>query len=351
MKYRNCKLQPLFLAMAISGVILGITSQSAAAAERDPDIYLGAGAGFTHFQRLKNINDGGSTTENAAAANAFAGYNLNNYLGAELGYAYAGRGNTNGQRLENQGGTLSLIGRVPLAGSLSLFGEAGGYWAHTDGLGTQDTNISSLLGAGISYQLTDTLDLQARWRYIADVAELHRRDDQTPFRANQTMTTLELVYHPFRADKVAPVPLMPPIPMPEPDMVDKTFELNSDVLFAFGKADLNPAGRLALTKLYHDLAAVHPQDDQAIVIGYTDRIGSVRVNQRLSEARAVVVADFLAAQGMPASKIRVEGRGATNPITGDQCEGIRSPAHRIRCLAPDRRVEVRLTGVKAVISQ
>ncbi|WP_256745061.1 OmpA family protein, partial [Aeromonas hydrophila] len=79
-----------------------------------------------------------------------------------------------------------------------------------------------------------------------------------------------------------------------------------------------------------------------------DRIGSAKVNQHLSEARARAVADFLVSQGLPASKIRVEGRGADDSLTGTQCDGIKSKAKRIQCLAPDRRVEVRLTGIKSV---
>ena len=338
------------LAIVVSSLMLGLCTGSANATENgdSADLYFGAGAGFTHFQGLNKIGGVENGTEDAAATNAFAGYNLNDYLGAELGYIYAGRGNTDGNRFENQGGTLSLIGRVPLAGDLSLFGEAGGYWAHTDGLGTKDTKVSSLFGAGLTYQLTDALDLQARWRYITDVADLHSSDYHTSTKPNQNMTTLELVYHPFRSSYVEPVAVERPIPAPEPVMVDKTFELSSDVLFAFGKADLKEEGLQTLDKLYQDLANARPKEGEAIVIGYTDRIGSAKVNQRLSEARARAVADFLVSQGLPASKIRVEGRGADDSLTGTQCDGIKSKAKRIQCLAPDRRVEVRLTGIKSV---
>ncbi|HIC8861706.1 TPA: OmpA family protein [Aeromonas hydrophila] len=335
----------------LSTLVFGLMSLHATASEGTPDIYLGAGAGFTHFQGLNKIEGVETGTEDAAAANAFAGYNLNDYLGAELGYVYGGRGNTDGNRFENQGGTLSLIGRVPLADGVSLFGEAGGYWAHTDGLGTKDTKVSSLFGAGVTYQLTETLDVQARWRYITDVADLHNSDYQTRIKPNQNMTTLEMVYHPFRSSYVEPVAVTPPAPAPEPVMVDKTFELSSDVLFAFGKAELKAEGLQALATLYRDLAAARPKDGEAIVVGYTDRIGSNKVNQRLSEARAEAVADFLVSQGLPAGKIRVEGRGAEDSLTGSDCDGIKSKAERISCLAPDRRVEVRITGVKSVMEQ
>ena len=63
--------------------------------------------------------------EDAAAANAFVGYNFNEYFGSELGYQYTGRGNTDGNRYESQGATLSGIARLPLGNDFSLFGEAG----------------------------------------------------------------------------------------------------------------------------------------------------------------------------------------------------------------------------------
>lgn len=325
-----------------------LASVSHVAMAEGTDLYFGAGAGFNHFHGLNKIQGVESGTEDAAAANAFMGYGLSDYLSAEVGYLYAGRGNTDGLRFENQGGTLSLVGRLPLMADVYLLTEAGGYWSHTDGLGTKDTKVSSLFGAGISYKLSDSLDVQARWRYISDVADLHSEAYQTRLKPNQNLTTMELVYHPFRSTVVETVAAPAPVPAPEPIMVDKTFELSSDVLFAFGKADLKEEGLQALTTLYQDLSEIRPKDGEAIVIGYTDRIGTEKVNIRLSQARAEAVANYLASQGLPASKIRVEGRGAEDSLTGNECDSIKKKSALITCLAPDRRVEVRVTGVKTV---
>ena len=51
---------------------------------------------------------------------------------------------------------------------------------------------------------------------------------------------------------------------------------------------------------------------------------------------------------MAAGKVTIEGRGTANPVTGTQCDGIQARAQLIACLAPDRRVEVRISGVKEV---
>jgi OOP family OmpA-OmpF porin len=91
--------------------------------------------------------------------------------------------------------------------------------------------------------------------------------------------------------------------------VDQTFNLSSDVLFAFGKAELKPEGMQALDALYQQIVDVKPKDGNAVVMGYTDRIGSDANNQALSEARASTVANFLIGKGLPADKVSIQGNG------------------------------------------
>ncbi|MGL5324447.1 MAG: OmpA family protein [Aeromonas sp.] len=336
--------------MAPSMIAIAMAALGATAAHAADDIYFGAGVGAAHFNGLNKIDGGGyAGTEDAAAANAFVGYNFTENFGTEFGYQYAGRGNTEGLRYENQGATLSGIARLPVGNDVSLFAEGGAYWAHTDGLGTSDTKVSPLAGAGVTYKVSDALDLQARYRYMWDVADLNVDGDH--YKSNQSVATLEAVYHPFRSSYVAPVaaPVVEEAPAPvAPQIVEKNFALNSDVLFAFGKETLKPEGVAALNALYQQIVEFQPKDGNAVVVGYTDRIGSDAYNQKLSEARARTVANFLVSKGMAASKVAIEGRGEANPVTGTKCNGVKAKAQLISCLAPDRRVEVRVSGVQEV---
>ena len=110
------------------------------------------------------------------------------------------------------------------------------------------------------------------------------------------------------------------------------------------KSTLKPEASQALDNLFAQILAANPKDGVATVIGHTDRIGSDAYNQSLSEQRARSVADYLIAKGLFADKVRAEGRGESSPVTGGSCpDGAK--AQMIACLAPDRRVEVRLTGV------
>ena len=334
--------------MAPSMIAIAMAALGATAAHAADDIYFGAGVGAAHFNGLNKIESTNVGQEDAAAANAFVGYNFTENFGTEFGYQYAGRGNTEGLRYENQGATLSGIARLPVGNDFSLFAEGGAYWAHTDGLGVSDTKVSPLAGAGVTYKVSDALDLQARYRYMWDVADLNV--DGTHYKSNQSVATLEAVYHPFRTSYVAQVaaPVVEEAPAPAPQVVEKNFALNSDVLFAFGKDTLKPEGVAALNGLYQQIVEFQPKDGNAVVVGYTDRIGSDAYNQKLSEARARTVANFLVSKGMAASKVAIEGRGEANPVTGTKCNGVTAKAQLISCLAPDRRVEVRVSGVQEV---
>ena len=57
-------------------------------------------------------------------------------------------------------------------------------------------------------------------------------------------------------------------------------------------------------------------------IGYTDSVGSVEYNQRLSERRANSVKSWLTGHGIPAEKITAEGRGKSDPVaTNETADG------------------------------
>jgi OmpA-OmpF porin, OOP family len=105
-----------------------------------------------------------------------------------------------------------------------------------------------------------------------------------------------------------------------------------------------------LDALVVEVKNLKPAEGSAVVVGYTDRIGSEKYNQALSERRANAVREYLIAQApSAASLLTAEGRGEANPVTGDTCNNIKDSkktrAKLVECLAPDRRVEVEVNGV------
>ncbi len=155
----------------------------------------------------------------------------------------------------------------------------------------------------------------------------------------------------YRFGQGEAAPVVAPAPAPAPEVQTKHFTLKSDVLFNFNKATLKPEGQAALDQLYSQLSNLDPKDGSVVVLGYTDRIGSDAYNQGLSERRAQSVVDYLISKGIPADKISARGMGESNPVTGNTCDNVKQRAALIDCLAPDRRVEIEVKGIKDVVTQ
>lgn len=143
---------------------------------------------------------------------------------------------------------------------------------------------------------------------------------------------------------VAPVPVPAPLVaalVPE-KAAPKKVSFSADALFAFDKATLKPEGKAELDRFGKDLNGVTYESIQ--VTGHTDRIGSKKYNQKLSEERANAVRDYLISKDVPANRISTQGTGETQPTTqlGD-CTGPKSKK-LITCLQPDRRVDIEVKG-------
>ena len=148
----------------------------------------------------------------------------------------------------------------------------------------------------------------------------------------------------------APVPApiviaaLAPVPKPEPQKV----QFSGDAMFAFDKAVLKPEGEAMLDGLVRQARGA--TYDTIVVTGHTDRFGSDKYNQNLSERRAQAVKDYLVSKNVVASRIDAAGKGETQPMTKtDECKGAKT-VKSVSCLQPDRRVEVEMTGSRMVSS-
>lgn len=134
-------------------------------------------------------------------------------------------------------------------------------------------------------------------------------------------------------------PPAPPAPMPVHATVEK---VSADGLFEFGRADIDPAsaGAAELEALASRLAGSAVPVKAVHVIGHSDRIGNDRANVALSTRRAEAVRDYLLERGVEAGLVTAIGRGSVEPLV--ECNGERGEA-LVDCLAPNRRVEVRVS--------
>jgi outer membrane protein OmpA-like peptidoglycan-associated protein len=115
--------------------------------------------------------------------------------------------------------------------------------------------------------------------------------------------------------------------------------LDADPLFAFGKSDLSSEGTKSLDQL---IARAKEMDLQSVrLIGYTDPLGTISGNNKLSLERAQSVRTYLQKNGFPAVPITVEGKGSADLVV-ELADCPKSGQAQIDCLAPNRRVEVKL---------
>ncbi len=151
-------------------------------------------------------------------------------------------------------------------------------------------------------------------------------------------------------EEPAPAPVV--VSEPEPAPVEKTpvrerVVLEADALFAFGKStvnDLEAQGRDRLVALADKIKQDGIELTSVEVTGHTDNIGSESRNQALSEARADSVAAFLAQQGIERKLIKTNGAGESQPKV--ECAEHQAKKELIKCLQPNRRVEIEIVGTK-----
>ncbi len=99
----------------------------------------------------------------------------------------------------------------------------------------------------------------------------------------------------------------------------KTICSISDINFAFGKSEINPASFAYLDKLARFISRTNTRVE---VKGHTDNIGSQEVNDRLSEERAQAVVTYLVGRGVSPAKLTYSFYGMSRPITtNDTPEG------------------------------
>jgi outer membrane protein OmpA-like peptidoglycan-associated protein len=104
-----------------------------------------------------------------------------------------------------------------------------------------------------------------------------------------------------------------------------TFE--SGVLFPFDSDQVLPAGRENLRQLANSLRE-YP-GTEVLIVGHTDSQGADDYNMRLSYRRAESARQFLAAQGIEAGRIRVEGRGEMEPVADNSTDAGRARNRRV----------------------
>lgn len=328
--------------------------------------YLGGNVGETESdldveRQASNITDVGTThtlntlDDTDRGYKLYAGYEFNSYFALEGGYFDLGEFTYStattspdgafGGKLELRGINLDLVASVPFTERLSGFARVGLNYAEAKNnfgssaavltrMSDKGRDLNGKIGVGLQYAFNDNWAMRLE-------AEEYRFDDEISQLADAHMYSLGVVYR-FGAKPVpAPVVVAPPptpapiVQAPPPAPKFEKFTMSATELFTFDSDAVN----MPQPKLQQLATAIkEPGSPEKIVItGYTDRLGSDQYNQKLSERRAQAVKNYIVEQGISADRLVAEGKGEADPVV--QCNE-KNKAELIKCLAPNRRVEI-----------
>ncbi len=122
------------------------------------------------------------------------------------------------------------------------------------------------------------------------------------------------------------------------DVVTKIMMMEERIVhFDFDKHELTSEAQDKLMVLSdvltkHNITAIK-------IVGYTDKIGSDEYNYKLSERRANTANEFInSLVKLDRSIVELRGLGKSNFVK--ECPDIKNKAELIKCLAPNRRVDI-----------
>ena len=115
---------------------------------------------------------------------------------------------------------------------------------------------------------------------------------------------------------------------------------DSGILFGFNKSDLSKAAKESLNQFAVSLKQ-NPSTDVTIY-GYTDNVGTLEANKKVSGQRALAVQQYLNDAGIPSNRMTAQGLAWDNPVASNDTEAGR---------AQNRRVEIYITANQEMVNQ
>ena len=238
-------------AIAIAVALAGFATV-AQAAPKDNTWYTGAKLGWSQYHDTGFINNNGPTHENQLGAGAFGGYQVNPYVGFEMGYDWLGRmpykGSVENGAYKAQGVQLTAKLGYHDTANIDIYTRLGGMVWRADtksnvyGKTTTPAFLRSSLAVLSTRSLLKSLPV---WNTSGPAISV----THTP-SALVRQRHAELFPHRFVGVSSS---VVAPAPAPAPKY-DQALHLKSDVLFNFNKATLKPEGQAALDQLYSQLS-------------------------------------------------------------------------------------------------
>lgn len=304
--------------------------------------YIGGNYGRT----LESINDGkiansiigGGLTDlededSDRGYKFFAGYQFNDHIALEAGYADLGDFGLKVARAPDtgtmtgatsyKGYNLDLVGTWPLTQRLSAFGRVGAFRYETEenfvgteslaaSLSRDDKDTGYKFGAGLEYSFTERLSARLE-------AERYRIEDMLGDHGNVNLYSVGLVYR--FGDRAAPPPKEDPI-VAQQDYCSKL-----DIHFEINRAEI-PRAESERLNAASEFLQRYP-NTKAVITGHTDNVGSDQSNMQLSQRRADSVMQYLVGKQIDSSRLSTVARGEADPVASNDTDSGKRDNRRI----------------------
>ncbi len=302
---------------------------------------VGGAAGWAHqFDHSFPDIDGFSkdNSKNGYGIKLYGEYNFFDWFAVGLGYDYIG-----GQKLyyENdlvKDGSKMHSNIIEAYGKFAytfdnygsdVFFKVGPTYNRFSFNGDSKSKAGAVVGLGLDYAVTEHFGMRVGYDYFYNAGKIEIVDKKE--RVDEGVLYLGFQY--TFGGPAAPAPV-------QKVKATQTHTLDAGVLFPFDSAKLSSEGQSAVANVVQSANSM--ENPEFEVYGYTDRIGSDAYNLKLSDKRADAVSAELQNNGVT-PKVS-DGKGKANPVTGNKCDGVKGRKALIDCLAPDRRVEIVVTG-------
>jgi outer membrane protein OmpA-like peptidoglycan-associated protein len=226
---------------------------------------------------------------------------------------------------------VNVVYDVPLTDKLDLnIGVgAGADFSRVKAAGFKDddTNFAYQAIVGLSYKVTDRLDLTVNYRYLnVDSPSYSAQISQNNFATanledvEKHTLTIGLRYDLYADEApvvMAPPPVAPPAAAQEPEQFV--------IFFGFDKCNITAEADAVLGEAAS--AAKSQGSVKVSIVGHTDTMGSDAYNKKLSECRANAARTNLVAKGISAATIEASGHGETELLVKTQ-DSVKEPQNR-----------------------
>lgn len=144
----------------IGGMCLALAGLPAVA--QDAGFYVGGQIGQASARQI--CANASACDKDEMAFKGIVGYQLNRYVGGELGYQYMGLFGRNGQGVAASAFDAVAVGRYPVVDQLSVYGKLGLYMGTMKSAPLSEDSTGLTYGVGAEYAVTREVSLRGEWQ-------------------------------------------------------------------------------------------------------------------------------------------------------------------------------------------